>query len=895
MSEQDRKIVLIQGRVTDDASLRKTVDILAEGLQSITSERVVTASHGDLADARPSRRFIVGTAADEGLELLGATPALDSAAAESFRISSRAVDGVPTTFVVGSDSGAARHGVYRLLEEVGYSFHLYGDLLPPRCDDLPSLEGDTTYSARFGLRGAQLWCTWYPGRDSWSWEDYRQYLDQFPKLGLNLFDFPLYFYEPLYTGFSLERGSESRQIQSGTDTGLVRIGGEHFARFEPRFVSPDIPDRADQSARTAAATALMRRAFAHARENGVHTAVGIEIMNFAFFDNGSLDAIPASDRYADGRLVSPSSASARALTRARLAALIAAFPDCDYYVMWQSEIGVFRDDPGSPHPDDVTFRSAFAEYADRLAPADLDYLHWVRLAAELMRELKPHARLVTAGWGAESLMWAADAILPAEVVRNSIGYYEPRFTIDEHRIEPYTATSGETWHTTWAETDLHMWSLQPKLDATEQVLDQLAAAGARGASVLHWRTLFCDLDITFFARSCWSPHPTASDHRRQWAAAKFGDECASEVERALVELELFNELTLRGDKFTLVGFDCFILGLLTADKMMAMDHPMPEDFLRSQVDPMMQACPELIAVLGRAEDAALAALSRADDSRRDRLRFLANRVSYTRMLHECVLATAHAVTAFSSATTAARESDASRFLLSALSHIRSAAPEQLVRLFAAVMSEENDVVDRGEAGLLLSLNQKLLGSLLRIEKRILIGLGLAPIEHRSGPAPRLRVRAGMGLPYFTGSDDAVAHGRRDGSRWRRADDHVVGADGYHYELVGGAASSRVAQDLGWWHGRDEVRLHIRLPKSFDGGTLRIHLRDNPSWPALTRRQTVSVDGVDLGEFDDMFGRGLYCDEGICVEHAIPAGASTLELRARRTGSSDVIVSGFDIV
>ena len=401
------------------------INIINSDRPSAEELKAASALQSRLANINEECSFeiFIGTAAlaRGGTEFADAT----LKAADSYCIRQTTHNGKTAVLLAGRGNGVV-YAAYAWLEHQGWSFHLHADIEPETGRLLDLADFALAKQPRFAWRGLQLWNYWWPGRDSWDFAEYAAYLDQFPKLGLNHFEFPLYWHEPLFTGVRFAGAPLRRLPLSGADVRLARIGADALAS-QNRFTSADIPEDGSDDERTAAAQNLLRRIFRHAKSVGLRTTIGLEPSNVMLIDPSLLGRLPPEDLYEGGLLVQPSSKTGRGLARARLQALFETVPDADVYAIWQTEMGVVRNTPGSPHPHDVAFRAQYAQFADRLSPGDFDQLQWLRIAAEIAAQLKPDARLATGGWGAERLILAADATLPPDMIRATIADYEPEF------------------------------------------------------------------------------------------------------------------------------------------------------------------------------------------------------------------------------------------------------------------------------------------------------------------------------------------------------------------------------------------------------------------------------------------------------------------------------------
>ncbi len=864
---------------------------LAEYLGAITGAPVTLSS--DTLSNDSSDRIIIGQT--PALQAQGLIAGADwPTAAEAYRITRTANDrGGYDGHIVGTDASGVQHGVYAYLEQLGCGFHLYGDVLPEPGGAFTGATFDIRRAPRFAMRGMQLWNYWYVGRDSWSYADFDAYLTQFPKLGLNVFDFPLYLYEPLFTGYRHEGHLIDGHMLAGIDTGLVRVGHQIFADC-PRFVSPDIPDTAPQAERNAAAIALMRRVFARARDLGIRTSVDIELASLLHSNPALLETLPPEDRFDDGLMLSPASPTGKALLRTRIEALVAAYPDCDYYGIWQPEGVTMFESAGSPHPEDAAFRARHAHLADRLSPSDLDYVHSLLMAHAILQEIKPGAAIATGGWGADRIIAVADNILPPDIIRSTLGYYEPQLTLKNDRLANYGKTTGPKWHITWGEVDQHMWVMQPKTRTTATVLDQLEGHGVEAALLLHWRTLFSDLDISLFAKNCWTgtDRDSALDH---WITGKFGSAAIAPLRQAINALEEFNLLVCDIDRIEQsifwVGFDCGVGGILFGHRYVGNGAPLPEMWLEDGVRPNLTVNVPALAILKRAAAHSAAAIAATSGKARARLAYFDNHIRLSVALHESHIIVARAILAIEAGQKAGDERAG---LENALALLAQTDPEGIVADFCRILGE-GGAPDKGELGLLLSLNVKYIGGVRRLEGRIRRALGIEPPVLRPSPDSRLFVAcAARAAPrsYEQAHDSSAIWTKPHSTGIDRTD----AAPGFGLTVGDGLKVGRINPDTACWLQSGAIAFWITAPAGF-AGRLRLYMYYEPDFDSAFCWQEVFVDGESLGLQRDYFCRGPYWDEGVWVERDISIGANVapVEVRIVARGRLDARLSAVELI
>ncbi len=863
---------------------------LAAYLRTITSAQVDLTSTEALGASTGHDLIIIGQAGilgQQGVKVTLETPG-------SYHIYRAPTDtGGMISHIVGADAQGVRSGIYAFLEQMGCSFHLYGDILPDGVAALPPVTFDIINAPRFAMRGMQLWNYWYVGRDSWSYEDFDAYLTQFPKMGLNVFDFPLYLYEPLFTDYRYEGRLIDGHMLAGINTDLVRVGAEFFAN-RARFVSLDVPDNAPQSERNAATIALMRKVFARARALGIKTSVDIELASILHSNPALLGTLPSEDLFDDGMMIAPSSPTGKKLLRTRVEALVAAYPDCDTYGIWQPEGVTMFESDGSPHPDDVAFRKAHAHLSDRLSPSDLDYVHSLQMVHAMLTEIKPDAVIATGGWGADRIIAVADDVLPPDIIRSTLGYYEPQLTLKNDRLANYGKTKGPKWHITWGEVDQHMWVMQPKTQTTQKILDQLEDHGVEAALLLHWRQLFSDLDISLFAKNCW----TSNDRDAaltQWITSKFGAASEAPLRKAIDALEEFNLLVCDIDRIEQsifwVGFDCGVGGVLFGHRYVGNGAPLPEMWLADGIRPNLSVNVPALDILKRAAAHSAQAMASASGAQRERLTYFDNHIRMSVALHESHIIAARAILAIEAAQKAGNEREG---MAAALALLATTNPEAIVADFMQTLGESS-ALDKGELGLLLSLNVKYIGGVRRLEGRLKRALGMEPALLRPSTNSKLFVAcaANAAQRSYDQAHDSSAI-------WTKPHtpeaDHIEAADGFHITLGEGLTVGRINPDTACWLQSGAIGFTLTAPTGFKG-RVRLYMYYEPDFDSAFCLQEPFVGGESLGIQQDYFCRGPYWDEGVWVEKDVEIGSdgAPITVRVEARGRLDVRLSAVEVV
>ena len=233
---------------------------------------------------------------------------------KGYLIKSVSKDGRNILTITGADGATTLYAAYRFAELLGCYFNLAGDIIPDRKMSYPLDIGryDEKSLPWFALRGNLPFHNFLSGPDFWSTADYKSFLTQQAKMGLNFFG--LHHYPERGEPSSLEGPEPHVWIghkQDLNDDGTIKEAGAYAASWASTYRSSknswsgtpvkttDFSDGADKLfayeemasdaigfKRPASATEraavfnnvgnLLKDGFSHARRLGIKTAIGIE-------------------------------------------------------------------------------------------------------------------------------------------------------------------------------------------------------------------------------------------------------------------------------------------------------------------------------------------------------------------------------------------------------------------------------------------------------------------------------------------------------------------------------------------------------------------------------------------------------------------------------------------
>ena len=311
--------------------------------------------------------------------------------------------------------------MYAFLERLGFGFYLGGDafadVAPPRLSD----DLDISSKPAFAVRGSLPWYNFLNSPTTWDRDDYRYFFDQMAKMRMNFVGFHSYDNEPFcaYPWEGKLAGGEplvttlnyNRSPVWGMKTAEFGFGtGDFF--FGPVFGSQATIAWTGREDAIRRAQATLADGLHYARSRGLKVCVGFEVWG------------------------DPTKTEAQERLRARLEAMLHAYPMLDYVWLWQSEGlggGSELAQSGSP----------LALMVDRYTP-EFQYLGnprrvheavrimlYARLGHAMLKRLAPRVPLVVSGWGGDRWMrfgdfyTGLDRTLPGDVIFAALDNIDP--------------------------------------------------------------------------------------------------------------------------------------------------------------------------------------------------------------------------------------------------------------------------------------------------------------------------------------------------------------------------------------------------------------------------------------------------------------------------------------
>lgn len=371
---------------------------------------------------------------------------------------------------------------------------------------------------RFNIRGVLPWHNFLSGPTSWNQEDYRTYLDECQRNGINFVGFHTYtgggeryatYVEPM---IKIEYKNIIPQAyldhSLSARWGYLPLEVKDFAFDTSKAFT--LPKGATAFGSDASITSrtteehykntqnLMRDVLVMAHERGIRMAMGFEFgvippeyfsLNVAddcFYWPGESNMVP-----------NPKNQLAIDIHCAALDNLLQTYPDIDYIWMWLNEHSFMSVDTKKAlknRPFAKAFdegKGFFKEATDETAQfVGVWALEYMKLTYSYLQSKGSKAKLILGGWGGghqlPSLLKGLDRALPQEIVFSCLNPDLGKSPQPEFLAE--IAKNRTVWAVPWLEGDHQLWHFQPRVQMMREHVKLAEKQQLDGVVAIHWRT-----------------------------------------------------------------------------------------------------------------------------------------------------------------------------------------------------------------------------------------------------------------------------------------------------------------------------------------------------------------------------------------------------------------------
>lgn len=431
--------------------------------------------------------------------------------------------------VTGNTPNAVMYGVYSLLEEYGCGFYLGGDAIPsPKPFAMPDL--NVSREPVFKVRGVLPWYNFFNSPTAWDYEDYVWFFDQLAKAKNNFIGFHAYDAEPFCAykengKYVMGEPLSSTKVPCwGSYPMTTSEFGYGTAKYfdKPYFGAKPSLYRDDREKSIRDAQDLLKRAFGYAHARGLKTCLGFEV--------SSLD---------------PTNPAQIEILEKRLKHIVAQYPTLDYIWIWEPEAWGLGTDP-QPLDSDMGayyrhYDKAFSYLKDSRQRCEaIRMTVYAEQAHRILQASAPRVRLVVSGWGGDERLHSADfypgmdKVLPKGIIFASLDHISMRDRVDAG----YALSKGrERWPIPWYECDGDQWMPQPNAKECLNSCRDALKKGCQGMLAIHWRSRDVEESHAMMSQFSWNPTMTYEGFYRSYAQRCFGSAHAAEIAPMLMELQ----------------------------------------------------------------------------------------------------------------------------------------------------------------------------------------------------------------------------------------------------------------------------------------------------------------------------------------------------------------------
>ncbi len=565
---------------------------LQKYLQALSGAKISIISNAQIS-AEPRREtliFVGGPSVNPALAPAAKKLELNLETLKSggFVIKTGRIEGRPVVVVAGRDGFSTMYGAYDLVERLGVTFLLTGDIIPKPHAALaiPGLE--VRKDPAFPRRGFLLQDGGYENLTMFSYQDYAKLIDQMAKMKCNYIQFWWFTFEPWlkysYKGEEKYMGDVSTK-ESGyltwayggfgsRTTGDVTIGKHWFEQFNKgsRIAPPEMQNVETPDQAYAVAENLLRRIIQHAHERGIKVWLAVEMgalpPNLARYCQ-RVWQVPFNSIF--GTFVQPLDPVNREIQTNRLRALFTTYPHADGYFLVFAEMypdintPKYRSFYERERPKFFKLRELrwpwvwdIAQSSDVVVDSNAGFLDLFKYLLHQRDEIDPKAKIGLMGIGRGYALPVFDKMLPKDIPftdMESSGVWTPAglpmkdfggMGKRERTIEPRV------------DDDFDMLGMQfnvTQYAERDQIFSKGIKLGLSGFAGQVNRVRGTETNSLFLAEAGWQPELTPQEFYKDYSRRLFGEAAAPEMYKAFMTLEK-NQTYLGYNKYSTATLNC---------------------------------------------------------------------------------------------------------------------------------------------------------------------------------------------------------------------------------------------------------------------------------------------------------------------------------------------------
>jgi hypothetical protein len=543
---------------------------LAKYLRILSGVEVTVIADAQVAARPPQEALIIVGGTDAGNTAKEAATALrmnfGDLKPEGFLIRTGRLRNRSVAVVAGNDGTSTMYAVYELIERLGVTFRLTGDIIPKPKDPLLIPPLDVRMEPAMSRRGFLIQDGIYDNMTLLSSDDYARLIDQMAKMKCNYLQFWWFSFEPWlkygYKGESMWMGDVSTKesgyltlAQGGfgsRTTDDVSIGKEHFKNRRiapPEMWNVETPDQAFTVAQD-----MLTRLIRHANERGIKVWLAVELAslppNLARYCE-RVGSLPFHELM--GTFVHPLDDVNREIQVNRLKALLETYPEAEGYFLNVGEM--YPDLNNEKHrafydqkrPEFFGLRQArfpwvidIAPDSDQVVDSNLGYFDLFQYLLKQRDAIAPQAKIGLMGIGRGYALPLFNKLLPEDVPftdMESSGVWTPAglpwedfggMGKRERTLEPRV------------DDDFDMMGMQfnvKQYSVKDRIFTDGLKNGLAGFAGQVNRVRGTETNSLFLTQAAWSPQLGPEEFYKDYSNRIFGAKAAPAVFRALMTLE----------------------------------------------------------------------------------------------------------------------------------------------------------------------------------------------------------------------------------------------------------------------------------------------------------------------------------------------------------------------
>jgi len=617
--------------------------------------------------------------------------------------------------ISGGSARGVQHGVYGILKKLGYDFYLSFESAPQ-----PEAFSYSDWQlADKPLRGKRIIFNWHnflSGCTGWDLEQWQMWIDNASKIGFNTVMVHAYGNNPMQSFSFNEKEKELGYLsttQRGRDWGTQHVndvrlmyGGEVFQDYEFGSQAAKVPDEE----RSSAATSLMQKVFKHAAMEGMDVCFAIDVDTWMANPQNIINTLPGEALIKIGgyNTVNPEHPEGRKYYQAQLTKLFSDYPEITMLAAWMRQPATA---PGQGsiwlQHDSFTLPEAWQkEYSDTLKahpglkdirpyPGLFAISKIIKVYREILNEINPGIELVLGSWRltypemADLFMPEYCGFIPLDYsyVLNTAESIESLAKVGEHR---------NLYPIVWAHHDDHSYIGRPykPFGNFNTLLDSM---NAEGYGIIHWTTHPLDLLFNNYENQVWK----SSENETL-------DNASDDFAMAMLKKEDVNLMNYYREWFS----EAPMFGRETSDF-----------FIRLQDDYRLNGYKSSLGVVEKAKARLLILEKVNKDALNDHG---INEYRYQKGIENFIISLFNNHNNGHQAFLMLREGKTGE----ALPLIKKSDPEESIKLYAETISEYG--TNRGEEGILISLNLRWLPDYIDLKQRIgeeAVRINFQPTSH----------------------------------------------------------------------------------------------------------------------------------------------------------------------